>query len=107
MRANNRKDLLQVLIATFEESAASLEQSFDCFKEFAVGHFPTKVAPEHLNRIQPRTKGGQIQQHQPAGRATDHGFDFVVLMGIGIIPSDKEGAGRMFIHQMTEEQAIG
>ena len=102
MRPDDRKHLRQVLITAFKESATGLEQSLDRFKEFAMGHFSTEVTPEHFNGIQPRTIGGQIQQDQSACGATHHGFDFVVEMGVGIIPSDVDGARGMLIHERLQ-----
>ena len=103
MRTDNREHLLWTTIITIEESLSGLQQGFEVFKEFTMRDFTPKVPPQHFNRIEPRTIGRQVQQHQTSCRGTHHGFDFIVLMGIGIIPGHLDYARGMLVHQGLQQ----
>jgi len=53
--------------------------------------FSTKMTPKHLDRIEPRTVGWQVEQNQTASRSSHNNLYFIILMGDGIIPSNIDG----------------
>ena len=61
MGANDGEDGVRLSIIAVEEVLGRDQQRLDGGEELAMGHFPTEVAPEHLDRIQPGTVGWQVQ----------------------------------------------
>ena len=68
-----------------------------------MGHLPTKMAPEHLDRVQPRTIGRQVQQYQTSRCGTDHCFHFPILMSCEVVPSHKDHSRRMLVQQRLQQ----
>ena len=82
-----------------KEGVRRLEQRVQGGKQLTVGDFTPTVSPQHLNGVEPRAVGRQIQQPQPPCRGTDHGLSCVIGMRICVIPGAIAGAGRMAIDQ--------
>ena len=87
------------LIVPVKERLCRFEQSREGVKELTVGDFAAELPPPHLNGVQPRAIRRSVQQHQPPGRGTQHGFDFIIEMGIGVIPGPIDRASRMLVDQ--------
>ena len=72
-------------------------------EQFAVGDFAPQVPPEHLNRIEPRAVGRQVEQHEPSSRAAYYGFDLIIFMSGCIIPCDIDRTRRMLVQQSLQK----
>jgi hypothetical protein len=86
-----------------EEGVGRRNERFDGRDQLAVGHLAPEVAPEHLDRIQLRAVGGQVEHHQAASRSAQHRLDLLVLVGVGVVPSYVEGARRMLLQKRFEQ----
>src|SRR5262249_49591237 len=62
-------------------------------KARTVGDLAAELPPPHLHGVQPGAVGRQVQHDKPAGRRAHARFDLLIGMGIGVIPSDRAGAG--------------
>lgn len=67
-----------------------------------MGDLAPELAPEHLDRVQPRAVGREVQQNEAPGRAAQHRLDLVVLVRAGIVPGDVDGLGRVFGQERFE-----
>jgi hypothetical protein len=66
-------------------------------------HFAPEVPTEHLNWIEPRIGGRQIEQHQPAYGAAQNFLDLIILVRGGIVSGDIDCAGRMRRQERIEQ----
>lgn len=46
-----------------------------------VRHFTPQLFPEPLNRIEPGTVGGEIEQYEASSGTADYGVNFIILVG--------------------------
>lgn len=92
-----------MLVVAIKELAGRGQQRLDGGEELAVGHFPAKVAPEQLDRVQPGAVGRQVEQHEPARRGPYHHLDVVVLMRVGIVPSHVDRPRGVLVQQGLEQ----
>ena len=91
------------LIVVLKELSCRPQQGFYRGEKFVVSHLPSEMAPQHLNGVQPRTVGRQVEQDQAPGRPSYDPFDFIILMGVGIVPGDVDGSRRMLVHQRLQQ----
>jgi hypothetical protein len=99
MGPDDRQHTVWALVVAVKERVRCLEESVQGGKELTRGHLTAALPPPHLNRVQPRAGGRQVQQDQPPGRGTDDRFDLISGMGIGVIPRDIDGARGMRVDQ--------
>src|SRR5918993_2728933 len=78
-------------VAAVEELPRGLEDRVDALEQLAVGDLAAEVPPEHLDRVQPRAVGRQVEEDEPARGAAQHGLDLLVLVGAGVVPGDVDG----------------
>ena len=95
MSSDDGEGASRCLVKAVEEGASGVEEGVDALVQFAVGDLPTVVPPQHLHRVQPGAVGGKIGQDEAACGAAQHGLDFVIFVGAGVVPGDGDGAMRM------------
>lgn len=81
----------------------SRNQRFEGFEKLALSDFPPEIAPKHFNGMEPRAVGWQISPHQPTGSPTDDSFDFIVWLGIGLIPGHINRLSRRLFQERFPE----
>src|ERR687898_727859 len=90
-------------VAAVEELPRGLEDRVDALEQLAVGDLAPEVPPEHLDRVQPRAVGRQVQEDQPARGAAQHGLDLLVLVRARVVPGDVDGLAGV-LHEQRPEQ---
>nr|WP_244936461.1 hypothetical protein [Methylobacterium currus] len=103
MRSNDGADTAWLAVVTVEESLGGFNQSVDAGEQLAVCDLAAELAPEHLDRVQPRAVGREVKQDEAPGRAAQHRLDLIVLVRAGIIPGDVDGLGRVLFQERFEE----
>jgi hypothetical protein len=68
-----------------------------------MGHFSTKMTPEHFDRVQPRTISGQLEQDQTSGCRTKDFFHLIVLMSGEVVPGHVNRLCGMFVQQSLQQ----
>src|SRR3712207_7026944 len=101
MRADDGAGALGCAVAAVEELPRRLEDRVDALEQLAVGDLAAEVPPEHLDRVQPRAVGRQVQEDEPARGAAQYGLDLLVLVGAGVVPGDVDGAAGMRSEEHT------
>lgn len=86
MRTNDWQNGVWTAVETIEEILSCCEQGLHALKKLTMGDFPPKMPPQHLDRIEPGTVGGQI------------GVNGTSLSSTGFQPKDEEGASRLEHH---------
>src|SRR3954452_4236273 len=86
MCADDGAHPVRSLVIAVKEGFRRLNQGINASEQLAVGDLAPELTPEHLNGIEPRAVGGQIQQHETASRAPEYSLDLIILMCVGIIP---------------------
>ena len=90
-------------VVTVEESLGGFNQGVDAGEQLAGCDLAAELAPEHLDRVQPRAVCREIKEDEAPGRAAQHRLDLVVLVRAGIIPGDVDGLGRVLFQERFEE----
>jgi hypothetical protein len=86
-----------------EEVLGCCYQSLYVLEQLTMGDLTPKVAPQHLNGVEPGTIGRQVQQYQPSCRGPYHCFHFIVCMGAGIVPGHVDRLGGVLIQQGLQQ----
>jgi len=94
---------MRALVVPVKERMRGLQQSVEGGQELAMGDLTAERPPPQLNRGQPRAVGRQVEQPQPPSCGADDGLDVIIEMGVGIIPGDVDGAGRMAVDQSLQQ----
>jgi hypothetical protein len=76
-----------------------LQQGFERGKECAMRGFTAQAPPEPCTRAEPGALGGPIEQRRSPSRGAYHCFNFLSIMGVGIISRYVDGAGWMLVNQ--------
>src|SRR5919108_309684 len=66
-------------------ACAAFNRASRGMKELTVGHLTAKLAPEHLNRVQPGAGGGSVQEPQPPRGGANDGLALLLDRGVGVI----------------------
>src|SRR5579859_7835940 len=102
MNLDNGKHIVWVLVAAVKEIAGRSQEGFDRLEEFIMSNLAAELPPQPLHRIEPGAVGGQVEQDQPPRSTTYHRLNFIILMGAGIVPSNIDRSGWMFIEQVAQ-----
>lgn len=103
MRPNDRQDFPRALVVPLEKVPSRRKQGLLRLKQLTMGDLPPEVPPEHLNRIEPGTVGGQVQQHEPTRSGSHDVFHLVILMGCGVVPGHIDGPSGMLLYQCLQQ----
>src|ERR671912_2716450 len=90
-------------VVTIEEGPGGIEQRLDAVEQLAMGDFAPKLAPEHLDWVEPGAVGWQGEQDEPPGRAAQHSLDFLILVRVGIVPGDGDCLAAMLGEERLKE----
>ncbi len=91
------------VVAAVEEGSGGGEQVLQGVEQLTVRDLAPELPPEHLGRVEPRTVGGQIQQHETTCGASQHRLDLLVLMRAGVVPGHIHRLVGMMIEQRLEQ----
>ena len=69
MSADDGADTAWLAVVAVEESLGGLDQGVDAGEQLAVGDLAAELPLQHLDRVQPRAIGRQIQQNEAPSRA--------------------------------------
>jgi hypothetical protein len=91
MCAVDGSDSAGAVIVGFGEELCGREQIPIGVEPLVARDFPSELPPQHLNGIEPRTVGRQVQQRETAGGSPQHRVNLLVLMRGGVVPYDVHG----------------
>jgi hypothetical protein len=105
MRPDDRQHTVGALVVPVTARVRRLDEGVQGDKALTMGDLTAELPPQLLKRVQLGAVGGQVQQHQPPSRGADDGLDFIIEMGVGIIPGHIDGAGRMAVDKACNRSA--
>ncbi len=79
MRSDDGAATAWLAVVTVEEGPGGFNQGVDAGEQLTVCDLAAELAPEHLNRVQPRAVGWEVKQDEAPGRAAQHRLDLLVL----------------------------
>ena len=86
-----------------KEPVPCFQERVEGDKQLAMGDLTTELPPPHLDDVEPGAVDRQVEPHQPPCRGADDGLDVLIEMGVGMIPGDIDGAGRMAVDPRTQK----
>jgi hypothetical protein len=83
------------LVVTVKERLRRLQEGVQGGKERTLGHRTAARSPQPLHRVQPGAVGGPIEPPEPPRCGSYDRPHRIITLGVGVIPGDLDGPGRM------------